>query len=48
MELSHKQIESLKEMLAQPRLRIVILSHTIPYVDDGGSSQALAEVLLAR
>ena len=26
MELSHKQIESLKEMLAQPRLRIVILS----------------------
>ena len=45
MELSHKQIESLKEMLAQPRLRIVILSHTNPDGDAVGSSLAWAEVL---
>ena len=48
MELSHKQIESLKEMLAQPRLRIVILSHTNPDGDAVGSSLAWAEVLRAR
>ena len=48
MELSHKQIESLKEMLAQPRLRIVILSHTTPDGDAVGSSLAWAEVLRAR
>ena len=48
MELSHKQIESLKEMLAQPRLRIVILSHTNPDGDAVGSSRAWAEVLRAR
>lgn len=48
MELSHKQIESLKEMLAQPRLRIVILSHTNPDGDAVGSSLAWAEVLQAR
>lgn len=48
MELSHKQIESLKEMLAQPRLHIVILSHTNPDGDAVGSSLAWAEVLRAR
>ena len=48
MELSHKQIESLKEMLAQPCLRIVILSHTNPDGDAVGSSLAWAEVLRAR
>ena len=48
MELSHKRIESLKEMLAQPRLRIVILSHTNPDGDAVGSSLAWAEVLRAR
>ena len=48
MELSHKQIESLKEMLAQPRLRIVILSHTNPDGDAVGSSLAWAEVLRVR
>ena len=48
MELSHKQIEFLKEMLAQPRLRIVILSHTNPDGDAVGSSLAWAEVLRAR
>ena len=48
MELSHKQIESLKEMLAQPRLRTVILSHTNPDGDAVGSSLAWAEVLRAR
>ena len=48
MELSHKQIESLKEMLAQPRLRIVILSHTNPDGAAVGSSLAWAEVLRAR
>ncbi|WP_299099675.1 DHH family phosphoesterase [uncultured Alistipes sp.] len=48
MELSHKQIESLKEMLAQPRLRIVILSHTNPDGDAVGSSLAWAEVLRTR
>ena len=48
MELSHKQIESLKEMLAQPRLRIVILSHTNPDGDAVGSWLAWAEVLRAR
>ena len=48
MELSHKQIESMKEMLVQPRLRIVILSHTNPDGDAVGSSLAWAEVLRAR
>ena len=45
MELSEKHIVSLRELLARPRLRIVIVSHTNPDGDAVGSSLAWAEVL---
>lgn len=45
MELSEKHIVSLRELLAQPRLRIVVVSHTNPDGDAVGSSLAWAEVL---
>ena len=44
MELSEKHIVSLRELLAQPRLRIVVVSHTNPDGDAVRSSLAWAEV----
>ena len=45
MELSKDHIERLRELLARPAQRIVILSHTNPDGDAVGSSLAWAEVL---
>ena len=45
MKLSEKHIGSLRELLARPRLRIVIVSHANPDGDAVGSSLAWAEVL---
>ena len=45
MKLSKESIERLRELLARPAQRIVILSHTNPDGDAVGSSLAWAEVL---
>lgn len=45
MKLSKEHIERLREMLAQPGLRIVIVSHTNPDGDAVGSSLAWAGLL---
>ena len=45
MELSKVHIERLRELLARPAQRVVILSHTNPDGDAVGSSLAWAEVL---
>ena len=45
MKLSKEHIERLREMLARPGQRIVIVSHTNPDGDAVGSSLAWAEVL---
>ena len=48
MKLSKEHIERLREMLARPGQRIVVVSHTNPDGDAVGSSLAWAEVLRAR
>lgn len=48
MELSHKQVESLKSLLERPSMKIVVLAHTNPDGDAVGSSLAWAEVLRSR
>ena len=45
MKLSKEHIERLREMLARPGQRIVVVSHTNPDGDAVGSSLAWAEVL---
>ena len=45
MNISEKQIESLRELLAQPRQRIVVVGHSNPDGDAVGASLAWAEVL---
>lgn len=48
MRISEDHIESLRELFAQPRLKIVTVSHTNPDGDAIGSSLAWAEALRAR
>lgn len=45
MEITRHQIDSLRELLAHPRQKMVIVSHTNPDGDAVGSSLAWAEVL---
>ena len=48
MKLSKEHIERLREMLARPGQRIVVVSHTNPDGDAVGSSLAWAEVLRTK